>query len=76
MYQSQDPELELHRKRELRLQEFCDMDQLFRLLDNWSKCCGMATMIVDKEGNPLSRDFGLTEFCRMIHSSEKGKACC
>ena len=76
MNQGHEAESELNRKRELCLQEFCDMDQLFRLLDNWSKCCGMATMIVDKEGSPLSRDFGLSEFCHMIQSSEKGKACC
>ena len=63
-------------KKCLDLQEFCDMNQVFRLLDNWSKSCGMATMIVDSEGNQLSEDFGMTEFCRMVQSCEKGRACC
>ena len=63
-------------KTGLSLQEFCDMDQLYRLLDNWSKSCGMATMIVDAEGDPVSEDFGMTEFCRMVQSCEEGKACC
>lgn len=52
------------------------MNQLYRLLDNWSKSCGMATMIVDTEGNQLSEDFGMTEFCRMVQSCDRGKACC
>lgn len=58
------------------LQEFCDMNQLYRLLDNWSKSCGMATVIVDTEGNQVSEDFGMTEFCRLVQSCEKGMACC
>lgn len=52
------------------------MNQLYRLLDNWSKSCGMATMIVDAEGSRLSEDFGMTEFCRMIQACDKGVSCC
>ena len=73
MSQIRDMETE---KKCLKLQEFCDMNQLFRLLDNWSKSCGMATMIVDAEGNQLSEDFGMTPFCRMVQSCEKGRGCC
>ena len=69
-------ETETKEKNGLSLQEFCDMEQLYRLLDNWSKSCGMATMIVDAAGNPISRDFGMTEFCKMVQSCEKGRACC
>ena len=58
------------------LQEFCDMDQLFRLLDNWSQSCGMATVIVDTTGKQVSEDFGMTEFCRLIQSCEMGMTCC
>ena len=66
----------MYRNPDLSLQEFCDMDQLYRILDNWSKSCGMATVIIDTEGNQVSEDFGVTEFCRMVQSCEKGKACC
>ena len=69
-------ENEMYRNPDLSLQEFCDMDQLYRILDNWSKSCGMATVIIDTEGNQVSEDFGVTEFCRMVQSCEKGKACC
>ncbi|MDO5140604.1 MAG: PocR ligand-binding domain-containing protein [Eubacteriales bacterium] len=69
-------ETEINNNSGLKLQEFCDMDQLFRLLDNWSQSCGMAAMIVDGNGQPLSKDFGITEFCRMIQSSDSGMECC
>ena len=64
-------ENKITRKADLSLQEFCDMDQLYRLLDNWSKSSGMATMIVDKYGNQVSEDFGMTEFCRMVRRLAK-----
>ena len=71
-----DMETEISEKNCLNLQEFCDMNQLYRLLDNWSKSCGMATMIVDSAGNQLSEDFGMAEFCRMVQSCDKAMACC
>lgn len=52
------------------------MNQLFRLIDNWSKSSGMAAVIVDAEGRRISEDFGLTAFCKMIQSCEKGREGC
>ncbi|MGN1100452.1 MAG: PocR ligand-binding domain-containing protein, partial [Christensenellales bacterium] len=63
-------------KTGLNLREFCDMEQLYRLLGNWSKSCGMATVIIDNDGNQVSEDFGMTEFCRTIQSCEKGLKRC
>ncbi|MGN0688694.1 MAG: PocR ligand-binding domain-containing protein, partial [Oscillospiraceae bacterium] len=60
----------------LALQEFCDMEQLYKLLRNWSKSCGMATVIIDNEGNLVSEEFGMTEFCKTVQLCEKGLACC
>ena len=67
---------EIVRSSGLNLQEFCNMKQLYKLLDHWSKSCGMATMIVDNEGNQVSEDFGMTEFCKAVQSCENGKKCC
>ncbi len=58
------------------LQEFCDMEQLYKLLNNWSKSCGMATVIIDTNGNQITEDFGITEFCKTVQSCEKGLECC
>lgn len=60
----------------LELQEFCDMEQLYRLIDNWSKSTGMSAVIVDNEGNRTSEAFGMTEFCQMIHDNENGVEYC
>ena len=76
MEQTYDMETGIREKTGLRLQEFCDMNQLYRLLDNWSKSSGMATVIVDTAGKQVSENFGITEFCEMVQSCDRGKACC
>lgn len=69
-------ETEESRNSCLDLQEFCDMEQLYRLIDNWSKSSGMSAVIVDMEGNRTSESFGMTEFCQMVHDHESGEAVC
>ena len=76
MEQTSEIETKLCGNIDLNLQEFCDMDQLYKLIDNWSKCSGMYAVIVDPEGNRTSDSFGMTEFCQMIHASENGRVCC
>ena len=75
MNQTRDMKSEASRNSGVRLQEFCDMDQLYRLIDNWSKSSGMSAVIVDTEGNRTSESFGMTEFCQLMHDNEKGKKC-
>lgn len=58
------------------LQKFCDMQQLYRLIDNWSKSTGMSAVIVDNEGNRTLDSFGMTDFCTMIHNNENGRISC
>lgn len=58
------------------LQEFCDMDQLYQLLSNWSDSTGMAAVIVDNEGRHTSDTFGITEFCSMVHGVKAGAERC
>ena len=60
----------------IALQEFCDMDQLHRLIDNWSKSTGMSAVIIDTEGNRTSGSFGMTDFCTLIHTNVKGLESC
>ena len=71
-----DMEAEEYRNSCLSLQEFCDMNQLYRLIDHWCKSSGMSAVIVDTEGNPTSDFFGMTEFCKMVHDNEKGMISC
>lgn len=76
MEQTKENETEIRQNSDVSLQEFCDMDQMYRMIDNWSKSSGMYAVIVDTEGNCTSDSFGMTEFCNMIHDTEKGCECC
>lgn len=76
MNQAHNMDAELSRNACLSLQEFCDLEQLYRLIDNWSKSSGMSAVIVDTEGNRTSESFGMTEFCQMMHDSEEGRKHC
>lgn len=62
--------------RKLKLQEFCDMEKLYKLLDNWSKSSGMACVLVDQDGNMVSETFGMTDLCKIIQSCEKCQEKC
>ena len=62
--------------KELTLQDFCDMQQLYKLLDNWSKSSGMSAVIVDNHGKRVSQSFGMTEICQMVKESPQGDANC
>ena len=64
------------RSHALSLQEFCDMRQLYKLIENWAKSTGMSAVIIDTQGRRTSESFGMTEFCQMIHDSENGLSCC
>ena len=45
--------------RKLKLQEFCDMEKLYKLLDNWSKSSGMACVLVDQDGNRFMQNHSI-----------------
>ena len=76
MNQLHKKERELCKDSCINLQEFCDMEQLYRLIDNWSKCSGMSAVIVDQEGNRTSESFGMTEFCSLMHDNENAAKSC
>lgn len=76
MESTNDMQTGLYRNSCLDLREFCDMNQLYKLIDNWSKSSGMSAVIIDTEGNRTSDSFGMTEFCKMVHANENGMASC
>ena len=62
--------------KKINLQDFCDMDKLYSILDNWSKSTGASAVVVDMEGNRTSESFGMTKMCQMIHDTKKGYELC
>lgn len=59
-----------------RLQDFCDMEKLYSMLDNWSKSTGMSVIISDGKGKALSPWYGMTKYCQVIRKTEEGRKAC
>ena len=66
MEQTYDMETGIREKTGLRLQEFCDMNQLYRLLDNWSKSCGMHD---DRGCSKIIEQKGLARWYALVRSN-------
>jgi len=58
------------------LKDFCDIEKLYDILDNWSKCTGLSAVILDKNGCVFSKSFGTTSLCSLIQSDSVGKERC
>lgn len=48
----------------MKLKDFFDLDKLNRILKNWSKATGLAVIALDDEGNYISDEIGVTDFCQ------------
>ena len=47
----------------IRLIDLIDVEALQRIQDGFSKYTGMASIVVDTEGTPITRESGFTRFC-------------
>ncbi len=55
----------------MKLREFFDLDKLNHILGNWSKATGLAVIALDDEGNYISEEFGMTDFCQKYTKGTK-----
>lgn len=60
----------------VKLADYCDVEQLLSILENWSQGTGLSAIVVDKYGIPLTKSYGMSKFCSMIQSTEEGKSRC
>lgn len=51
-------------------------EELQRLQDAFADAAGVASIITDTEGNPITRESNYTDLCRLIRSTEIGAANC
>lgn len=58
------------------LADFCDMQKLHEILENWSISTGMGTIIVDNEGRAVADPRAFSPYCALVRSSEKGLKHC
>lgn len=57
----------------LKIQDFCDMDKFEKIMDNWAKCTGLATVAVGADGEYISECYNFTDFCiKLTRGSEEG----
>lgn len=55
----------------MKLKDFFDLAYLNRMLENWSKATGLAVIAMDEEGNYISDEFGMTDFCQKYTKGTK-----
>lgn len=53
-----------------------DMDEIQQLQDAFSEVTGVASIITDPEGNPLTQFSNFSSLCQIIRSTEKGLSDC
>lgn len=59
------------------IRDFADLEGLNVLLHKWSEATGMSTVALDENGNTLSEEIGITEFCmKYTRSTNEGRARC
>jgi ligand-binding sensor protein len=61
----------------VKLKDFFDTQYLNSILSDWSKATGLAVIALDDEGNYISDEFGMTDFCqRYTKGTKEGSKRC
>ena len=61
----------------LRIQDFCDMREFEKIMDNWAKSTGLATVAVGADGKYISECYNFTDFCiKLTRGCAEGKRRC
>jgi len=60
----------------IELSEIIDIQQLQKIQDAFANATGVASLIVDPDGKPITKESNFHEICKMIRSTEEGKKWC
>jgi len=61
----------------LKIQDFCDMNELEDMVRSWAESTGLAAVAVGLDGEYISKNYNETEFCaRYNHGSPEGLERC
>ncbi|MDU2065729.1 MAG: PocR ligand-binding domain-containing protein [Sporomusaceae bacterium] len=66
----------MNRTNQLTLGETVNVQILQEIQDKFSDATGLAAVIVDAEGNPITRPSNFTRFCKIVRSTAKGLERC
>lgn len=62
---------------EIRIQDFCDMNEFNEIMSSWATATGLATVAVGADGEYISDCFNFTDFCiKYTRGSAEGKRRC
>ncbi|HEY6915878.1 MAG TPA: PAS domain S-box protein, partial [Paludibacter sp.] len=62
--------------KDIQFSDIFDLDEVQRMQDLFSEATGVASMITNPDGIPLTRPSNFCRFCRMVRDTEKGSARC
>ncbi len=60
----------------MKIADFCDMEKLEDLVNNWSKATGMVVTVLDEAGTHLTENYQNTDFCNYTQGTHKGREIC
>lgn len=61
----------------LRIEDFCNMEEFEKIMDNWAKSTGLATVAVGADGKYISDCYNFTDFCiKLTRGCAEGKRRC
>jgi LytS/YehU family sensor histidine kinase len=61
---------------DLHLTELIDIDILQQIQDRFAEATGLAAIIVDDEGEPVTESSNFSSLCSLVRSTEEGKEAC
>ena len=61
----------------LKIEDFCNMNEFEKIMDNWAKSTGLATVAVGADGKYISDCYNFTDFCiKLTRGCIEGKKRC
>ena len=61
----------------LQLADICDLEKLYKMIEDWSNATGMSAILTDNQGKETMKSWGRSLFCRMLLNTSNGyEACC
>jgi PAS domain S-box-containing protein len=61
---------------DVELSDLMDLHALQQLQDTFAEACGLASIITDVDGNPITQPSNFCELCKMIRGTADGRAAC
>ena len=63
-------------QKNIQFSDIFNLDEVQRMQDLFSEATGVASIITNPDGTPLTRPSNFCRFCNMVRSTEKGSARC